>query len=115
MDVTAEAEKRIKACGYAGDIDASYLTLMQTDQEQYIKDYCNLDKVPDELEHVLAKRTAGAFLREQYALGNVGGDDVSSITEGDVSLSFGSATKFQTLISTLLDDTELIRYRGLEW
>lgn len=115
MDVTAEAEKRIKACGYTDAVDTDYLKLMQADQEQHIKDYCNLNVVPDDLEHVLARRTAGAFLREQYALGKVGGDDVSSITEGDVSLSFGSATKYQSLINTLLDDAELIRYRRLEW
>lgn len=115
MDITEEATQRIKACGYDGEVDTSYLSLLQGDQEQYIKDFCNISTIPAELQHVLSKRTAGAFLREQYALGTVGGDDVSSITEGDVSMSFGNATKLKDVITAYLDDSELMHYRRLAW
>lgn len=82
-----------------------------------ILNYCNIKYIPIQLENVLLSMCADSYRIEQPGKEKSEGN-VKSITEGDVSVSFGSTENIQDNISAkLIKDykTQLNRFRKADW
>ncbi|KGI42505.1 phage head-tail connector protein [Clostridium tetani] len=85
------------------------------DVEQIVKNYCQIKEVPEELNNTVIKMAIDMYRNE-----NLGGEEsslgsISSITEGDTSISYrSSANEFK---DSLLKDykAQLNKYRKLVW
>lgn len=85
---------RLADMGYmVSEDDNSALTFLIGKTEEYIKNYCNIDAVPAELEHAETDAIAAEFLSNKAMYGGL--DDtglklgrVTSVTEGDTSVSY---------------------------
>ena len=121
---------RLSMFGYdATSYDEVVLDYCLKRAEQYIKNYCNLDEIPEELHYALIDITVGEFLKEKKNSGQLKGfvnltPAVKSTKEGDTEVVYvtgeGSMTPEQrvdTLISYLLGShlTELNNFRRLRW
>jgi hypothetical protein len=104
----------------------SELTFSISRAENYIKSFCNISTIPQALNFALAEIACGYFLQDGMLLNNISGIDISvgqekSISEGDVSVSYGDVTSAEDKIKNLIDSmfknskTELIKYRKLVW
>lgn len=122
--------KRLETLGY--NVDDSDLTLIQlviNGTEQYIKNFCNITEIPTELYYVAVDMAAGTLLKTKSSIGlpvcdtiDFEAGRVNSITEGDVSVSYGydsdtsNAAKYTALLDKLCNrDAELITFRKLRW
>lgn len=95
--------------------------------KQKILNTINSDTLPDKLEYVLIKRVVGEILKTLVASNNLIVNNekveqlqVSSITRGDVSMSYkGASTSdtFNSIIKTLVEygNDEILRYRVIKW
>ncbi|MBU3193471.1 phage head-tail connector protein [Clostridium algidicarnis] len=85
------------------------------DVEQTIKDYCHIKEIPETLNNTVLK-----MAMDQYRNENLGEEEsslgsISSISEGDTSISYrSSATEFK---DSLIKDykSQLNKYRKLAW
>lgn len=101
--------------GIADDTKDVLLQFTISDVEETIKNFCNIEEVPEEL-YMTAYRMAIDLYRNE----NLGDESnplgsISSISEGDTSTSFRSnVTEFK---DSLLKNyqAQLIRYRKLVW
>lgn len=102
------------------------LTFSISRAENYIKSFCNINEIPEALNFALAEIASGYFLQDGMLFNNISGIDISvgvekSITEGDVTVSYGDVTSAEDKIKNLIDSmfknskTELIKYRRLVW
>lgn len=118
-------QARIQGLGLDVPTEAE-LTFSISRAENYIKSYCNINEIPQALNFALAEIACGYFLQDKMLLNNIDGVDVSvgvekSITEGDVTVSYGDVTSAENKIKNLIDSifrsskTELIKYRKLVW
>lgn len=75
---------------------------------EYIKNYCHIDSIPDDLKHTVILMAADLF---RY---DVSSDNVTSIKEGDVTVSYGSNS---SSMSSVFKDykARLARFRKLVW
>lgn len=129
MKQTELLEHRLAMFGYiATETDASVLCYLLAQTENDIRAQCNIDKLPADLLDVVIDRTAGAFLMEKKATGQLEGFDLDivekSISEGDTSVTYaagdGSLTPEQRLDKLIADLTgrgkdRVSRYRRLVW
>lgn len=130
MDERIGAVKaRLKMLGYtSGDTDDAMIAWEMKRAEQYIMDFCNVQKVPEELLEVLVDMVAAQILMTRKATGALKDYDfaaaVKSIQEGDTTVSYavgeGSQTpeqRFDTLMSRMAAPPiqSLLRYRRLRW
>lgn len=79
--------------------------------------YCNIDDVPKGLENVMLNMAVDLYRAESLGQEQAEGS-VKSITEGDVTVSFASASSAsENLGMTFLKDytAQLNRYRKLGW
>jgi len=123
-----EIQDRLKSFGYeyAEDEDKSGIDFCIAKVEAEIKNFCNIRKIPKELKWVLIDMVVGEyfFMRKNAGL-SLGSIEIkpviSSINEGDVSVSYvndGSNEKrFDKLINDLINghESSLIRYRKMVW
>ena len=85
------------------------------DTEQIIKDYCNIKEIPIELNNTVLKMAIDLYRNENLGEEDSSLGSISSITEGDTSISYrSSATEFK---DSLIEDykAQLNRYRRLVW
>lgn len=81
--------------------------------EQTIMNYCNCESVPEELRFVALDMAAGEYL---LAAERTKAPGVKSISEGDVSVSFG-----EDGVGAMIDELfcrgrdEMIAFRRLRW
>lgn len=121
---------RLSMFGYdATSYDEVVLDYCLQRAEQYIKNYCNINEIPQELHYALIDIAVGEFLKEKKNSGQLKGfvnlaAAVKSTKEGDTEVTYvtgeGSMTPEQrvdTLISYLLKShlTELNNFRRLRW
>ena len=117
---------RLQTLGYNIDEgDNAALVYVINGTEQYIKNYCNISEIPDELYYVAVDMAAGTMLKTKFSTGadtckdiDFISDGIKSITEGDVSVTYsdsgGSFNRYEKLIDSLLSrKSELIKYRKL--
>ena len=92
--------------------------------EAYIKNYCNISEVPEELEKSEIDMVAIEFLKEKALAGGLDttslrAEAVSSITEGDVtvSLASGSSISLPTIYGSIRArfESDLIPFRRMRW
>ena len=80
---------------------------------EYIKNYCHIDSIPDDLKHTVILMAADLF---RYDISASSGryDNVTSIKEGDVTVSYGSNS---SSMSSVFKDykARLARFRKLVW
>lgn len=83
--------------------------------EMSIMNAINCEKVPDELRFTLLDIAAGEYLLAVKS--REGGKIVKSVSEGDVSVTFGDESDTDELIDTLLTGgrEEIISFRRLKW
>lgn len=85
--------------------------------EDMILNYCNIQKIPEKLEKVMLNMAVDLYRAESLGQEQAEGT-VKSITEGDVTVSFASASSVsENLGMTFLKDytAQLDRYRKLKW
>lgn len=87
-----------------------------------IKNFCNIEEIPEELDYEWANAVCADFLRMKLSTGsleNVSGI-VKSITEGDTTVSYSeSGTPESQLLECIsrmsLDISGLVRFRKMVW
>ncbi len=121
---------RLQALGYNIDEgDNVALEYVINGTEQYIKNFCNISEIPDELYYVAVDMAAGTMLKTKHSIGinvckniDFESDSIKSITEGDVSVTYNSdsvnsaAAKYNALLDKLCKrDKDLIAFRKVRW
>ena len=119
---------RLVSFGYTlKEDDAWVICFAMQKVENHIKNYCNLNSVPDGLFNVAVDMVCGEFLLTGKQCGQIQVGDldfdcvVTSIKEGDTQVNFGSGTsddeKFSVLLNYLMHngDGDLICYRKIRW
>lgn len=122
--------KRLESLGYkASDNDLTLIEFTINGAEQYIKNFCNITVIPEALYYVAVDIAAGTLLKTKASIGEPVCENIdfeagraSSITEGDVSISYGydgntsKAAMFTALLDKLCNrDAELVSFRKLRW
>lgn len=119
---------RLTSFGYLPKEDDSWeLSFVMLSVENRIKNECNTSSIPEGLFSVVADMTCGEFLMNRKNSGRLEVSDldltgaITSITEGDVSVSFDTKStdeaKFNQLVEYLLTKGkgEFVCYRQLKW
>lgn len=85
------------------------------DVEQIVKDYCHIKEIPKELNTTVLKMAIDSYRNENLGEEESSLGSISSITEGDTTVSYRSAaSEFK---DTLIKDykSQLNKYRKLVW
>lgn len=91
------------------------LQFVLSDVKQIIKNYCHIKEVPEELNTTVLKMAIDMYRNENLGEEESSLGPISSITEGDTSISYrSSANEFK---DSLLKDykAQLNKYRKLVW
>lgn len=121
-----QVKERLNSLGYEiVDGDEFGLQFALQKAEQYIKHFCNINEVPDCLEHVLIDMAAGEFLLAKKSLGQLSSMQVEPIVkkiqEGDATVEYAATVDREATFNAYLDkmvhgqDSELITHRKLRW
>lgn len=122
--------ERLNTLGYnlnEGDIVTLQFAINGT--EQYIKKFCNISEIPNELYYVAVDMAAGTLLKTKQSIGvdtlegiDLDSDNIKSITEGDVSVTYNSdssnsaTARYNALLDKLCNrKDELIPFRKMRW
>jgi len=92
-----------------------YLEFILDDVFQIIKDYCHIKEVPEALNSTVLKMAIDLYRNQNLGEEETPLGSISSITEGDISVSYrSSANEFK---DSLLNDykSQLNKYRKLVW
>lgn len=85
------------------------------DVEEIVKDYCHIKEIPEALNNTVLKMSMDLYRNENLGEEENSLGSISSITEGDTSISYrSSANEFK---DSLLKDykAQLNKYRKLVW
>lgn len=126
MSLLEDVKARLNNLGFeTSEADDATLAFLISKISQTVKNECNVEEVPEELKYRLIDWVCGEFLQAQFDLGKIDleGLDLSGITsikEGDTTVSYGTgtsgATQFYDLINTLLSGkVEILCFRKLRW
>lgn len=112
-----QLEKLKKLLGMALEDDSKdfLLEFSLEDVEQIVKDYCHIKEIPKELNTTVLKMAIDMYRNENLGEEENSLGSISSITEGDTSVSYRSAaSEFK---DTLIKDykSQLNKYRKLVW
>ena len=120
--------RRLETFGYVvTEADAFGVAFSVQKSELNIRNDCNITEIPEELFPTLCDMTCGDFLATKYRLGKLNlsdldlGGAITSVSEGDTSITFDKSTtdegKFNTLVAALSDSGRgnLECYRRFKW
>lgn len=124
-----DVTKRLASFGYeVTEADAWVLGFIIQKVENYIKDNCNVDVVPEGLHQIAVDMVVGEFLLGKKSTGQLEGFDleaaVKQIHEGDTSVTFaigdGSKTPEERLDELILylmnyGKGKFAAYRCIKW
>lgn len=124
MDILQEAQARLESFGVA--VDGPALAFAAELVKEKIRNFCNIDEVPDGLFYTAVDMVCGEYLYQMQNLGKLDAETfpvdaaIKSISEGDVSVSFmdnaSASDRLTALIQTLRGtDQDLMAYRRLKW
>ncbi|WP_045905939.1 phage head-tail connector protein [Clostridium botulinum] len=110
-------EKLKKLLGIALDDDSKdfLLEFALEDVEQIVKDYCHMKEIPEALNTTVLKMTIDMYRNENLGEEENSLGSISSISEGDTSVSYRSSiAEFK---DSLIKDykAQLNKYRKLVW
>lgn len=119
---------RLVSLGYTpNEADLWELSFVMSDVENRIKNSCNTSSIPEGLFNVAVDMMCGKFLKIRKDSGRLElstldlSGAITSITEGDVSISFDASgtdeQKLNQLINYLMTkgEGEFVCYRQLKW
>ena len=119
---------RLISFGYPPkDVDLWELSFIMLDVENRIKNSCNTTSIPEGLNCIAVDMICGQFLMNRKNSGRLELSNldlsgaITSITEGDVSISFDAGStdeqRFNQLINYLMTkgEGEFVCYRKLKW
>lgn len=112
---------------YGADIttDSPMAAFMINSVIQDIKNFCAINYLPEELEHVVIRRVLGQML--QFTVQINGGDSlkvdamIKSISEGDTSISYDSKLDRGMVIFSFIEESkiygqdDLYSFRKMRW
>ena len=121
--------KRLESFGYSfeGANDNFALAFAMQKVENHIKNSCNTTSIPDGLFNVAVDRVCGEFLFTKKQTGQLEMADldftcaVTSISEGDTSVSFGTGASDEDKINQMLKylmtqgEGDFVCFRKLKW
>lgn len=120
--------KRLVSFGYELKEDDSWMICFAMQKvENHIKSSCNTVSVPDGLFQIAVDRTCGEFLFAKKQTGQLEIADldltgaVTSISEGDVKVSFANGStdedRFNQLLNNMMTSGEgdFVCYRRIKW
>lgn len=121
--------EKLNSLGYNlnnGDELALHFAIEST--ERYIQNYCNIKEIPTELYSIAVEMCAGKLVKGKLDSGVKVNDlidfeacNISSITEGDVSVSYNTdsnnaVNRYIEMLGKMCDkDNELRRFKRLRW
>lgn len=117
---------RLESLGYeVTEDDAFAIGFAVRAASGYIKHFCNINEIPECLEHVLVDMASGDFLLAKQSLGQLSSMQidrvVKSVQDGDSTVeyatSFDQDAVFTQYLRKMIDgyNTELIAHRKLRW
>ena len=122
MDIMQDVIGRLADLGFDVISEQPALVYAIEYTRETILNDINRDEIPEGLKMTFIDMSCGNYLKNMKATGQIdisSSGKVSSITEGDVTVSFdnGSSgdTSFDSLIQTLLTPRYVARYRRLVW
>lgn len=100
-----------------------YINFVVDSITKEITNLCNLEQLPEELEHVVIQRVIGNILEQRYASDPTINVDagIKTLTEGDVSISFDNSLDSARLLSRYIQDSktygekEIYSFRRMKW
>lgn len=112
-----EVERLKKLLGFSREDDSkdTILEFILEDVEEMIKNYCNVPTIPEQLNSTILRMAIDMYKNESLGSEDIALGSISSISEGDTSVSYrSSASEFK---ESLLKDykSQLNRYRKLRW
>lgn len=117
-----KVKERLKTLGYeAAESDDLALSFEIELLKEKIKNFTNLNEVPEELEKQIIDAVCGKFLSVKLDSGGVDIERaVQSITEGDVTVNYGSNNDPVTRLGNFyksfeLKNDQLVKFRVLTW
>jgi hypothetical protein len=130
MDIYNDVVERLSVLGYTVNGSDTAVTYSINRAAETIKANINHTEIPEGLRYVLVDMSAGLFLQEKKATGQLGEEfDFSSpamkISEGDVTVEFAGATdgaitpeaRFDGLLKSLINPPQSVyaAFRRLKW
>lgn len=131
MEIFDEVIKRLESFGYTyTQSDIHNIDYAIAKIGTYIKNFCNIEEIPERLQFVYIDIVCGEFLQEKKSSGQLKLSDLDlskpalkSISEGDTNISYatgeGSQTdeqKLDSLINCLLNyQNQLYKFRRIVW
>ncbi|EGT5474328.1 TPA: phage head-tail connector protein [Clostridioides difficile] len=91
------------------------LEFILEDVEEIVKNYCNVSVIPEGLNSTVLRMAIDMYKNESLGSEDIALGSISSISEGDTSVSYrSSASEFK---ESLLKDykSQLNRYRKIRW
>ncbi|HBG1527052.1 phage head-tail connector protein [Clostridioides difficile] len=112
-----EVERLKKLLGFSREDDSkdTILEFILEDVEEMVKNYCNVPTIPEQLNNTILRMAIDMYKNESLGSEDIALGSISSISEGDTSVSYrSSASEFK---ESLLKDykSQLNRYRKLRW
>ncbi|MCI9907760.1 phage head-tail connector protein [Clostridioides difficile] len=112
-----EVERLKKLLGFSREDDSkdTILEFILEDVEEMVKNYCNVPTIPEQLNSTILRMAIDMYKNESLGSEDIALGSISSISEGDTSVSYrSSASEFK---ESLLKDykLQLNRYRKIRW
>ncbi|CCL66868.1 hypothetical protein ERM67_19345 [Clostridioides difficile] len=112
-----EVERLKKLLGFSREDDSkdTILEFILEDVEEMVKNYCNVPTIPEQLNSTILRMAIDMYKNESLGSEDIALGSISSISEGDTSVSYrSSASEFK---ESLLKDykSQLNRYRKIRW
>ena len=112
-----EVERLKKLLGFSREDDSkdTILEFILEDVEEMVKNYCNVPTITEQLNSTILRMAIDMYKNESLGSEDIALGSISSISEGDTSVSYrSSASEFK---ESLLKDykSQLNRYRKLRW
>ncbi|HBF6109170.1 TPA: phage head-tail connector protein, partial [Clostridioides difficile] len=106
-----------KLLGFSREDDSkdTILEFILEDVEEMVKNYCNVPTIPEQLNSTILRMAIDMYKNESLGSEDIALGSISSISEGDTSVSYrSSASEFK---ESLLKDykSQLNRYRKIRW
>ena len=121
-----DVTKRLESFGYeVTEADTWVLEFIIQKVENYIKNNCNIDTIPEGLHQIAVDMSVGEFLLNKKSTGQLTGIDleaaIKQIQEGDTTVAFAIDStpeeRLDNLISHLLNygKGSFASYRCIKW